>query len=134
MYFSETYKYRNLSLYVISDLSIAILILVIIPEHNLHHFSIESPISIYFQIYIMISSPFALLEPYSELGDVWWLFGALFGFFVLNLILSDLAILCRFMLQNVKTKYYPTPSGNRTQVPWLQFWHAPFWATEACAT
>ena len=57
-----------------------------------------------------------------------------FKFFVLNLILSDLAILYRFVLQNVKTKYYPTPSGNRAQAPWLQFQHAPFWATEACAT
>ena len=57
-----------------------------------------------------------------------------FEFFVLNLILSDLAILYRFVLQNVKAKYYPTPSGNRTQAPWLQFQHAPFWATEACAT
>ena len=56
------------------------------------------------------------------------------GFFVLNLILSDLAILYRFVLQNVKTKYYPTPSGNRTQAPWLLFQYAPFWATEACTT
>ena len=46
----------------------------------------------------------------------------------------DIAILYRFVLQNEKTKYYPTPSGNRTQAPWLQFQHAPFWATEACAT
>ena len=46
----------------------------------------------------------------------------------------DIAILYRFVLQNEKTKYYPTPSGNRTRAPWLQFQHAPFWATEACAT
>ena len=46
-------------------------------------------------------------------------------FFVLNLILSDLAILYRFVLQNVKTKYYPTPSGNRTQAPRFQVQHAP---------
>ena len=25
----------------------------------------------------------------------------------------------RFVLQNVKTKYYPTPSGKKTQAPWL---------------
>ena len=29
----------------------------------------------------------------------------------------DIAILYRFVLQNVKTKYYPTPSGNRTRGP-----------------
>ena len=46
----------------------------------------------------------------------------------------DIAILYRIVLQNEKTKYYPTPSGNRTRAPWLQFQHAPFWATEACAT
>ena len=46
----------------------------------------------------------------------------------------DIAILYRFVLQNEQTKYYPTPSGNRTRAPWLQFQHAPFWATEACST
>ena len=29
----------------------------------------------------------------------------------------DIAILYRFVLQNEKTKYYPTPSGNRTWAP-----------------
>ena len=38
----------------------------------------------------------------------------------------DIAILYRFVLQNDKTKYYPTPSGNRTRAPCLQFQHAPF--------
>ena len=35
------------------------------------------------------------------------------GFFVLNPILSDLAILCKFGLCNLEKKV--TPSGNRTQ-------------------
>ena len=37
----------------------------------------------------------------------------------------DIAILYRFVLQNVKTKYYPTPSGNRTRAPRFQVQHAP---------
>ena len=39
------------------------------------------------------------------------LFHSIIEFFVLNRILSDLAILYRFVLQNVKTKYYPTLVG-----------------------
>ena len=37
----------------------------------------------------------------------------------------DIAILYRFVLQNVKTKYYPTPSGNRTRAPRFQVQQAP---------
>ena len=37
----------------------------------------------------------------------------------------DIAILYRFVLQNVKTKYYPIPGGNRTQAPRFQVQHAP---------
>ena len=45
-------------------------------------------------------------------------------------------ILYRFVLQNVKTKYYSTPSGNRTRAPRFQVQHAPptlDWAL-ACKT
>ena len=70
MYFSETYKYRNICLCIITDLSIDTLILIIIPQRNLHNYFIKSKISICFQTYIMISSHFGLLELYSEMGRV----------------------------------------------------------------
>ena len=56
------------------------------------------------------------------------------GFFVLNPILSDLAILCKFGLQNLEKNV--APSGNRTRALWFQVEHYPFYTnlTFACKT
>ena len=51
-------------------MSIAILIVVIIPEQNVHIFFIKSPISVCFQKWVIISFYFGLLELYSEIVDL----------------------------------------------------------------